>query len=172
MFRDLTEFFNKFLEKKYGTRLWHGLTRNASFIEAGFDFDVYDIFYRPTSEMTHAEPSRYVMRDPDDAWVFGWSDLKELRYLAGAYVSSYELLLVGMEQINRVLSLPFGNRLAACKKSLFGFAPKYEEALLSVKDGEGGIQQVGDRLPPVTAMSGLPRYAGGSHPPSLQSKNV
>src|ERR1039458_5753695 len=137
----------KHLEKKYGTRLWHGLTRKASFIEAGFDFDVYDIFYRPTSEMTHAEPSRYVMRDPDDAWVFGRSDLKELRYLAGAYVSSYELLLVGMEQINRVLSLPFGNRLAACKKSLFGFAPKYEEALLSVKDGEGGPILRGLKIP-------------------------
>jgi hypothetical protein len=43
-----------------------------------------------------------------------------------------------MEQINRALSLPFGDRLAACKKSLFGFVPKYKEALLSVKGGEGG----------------------------------
>lgn len=128
----------KDLEKKFAKKLWHGLTRKAAFIEAGFEFDVYDIFYRPMSEMIHAEPSLYVMRDHDDAWVFGRSDLKEIRYLAGAYVSSSDLLLVGMEQINQALSLPFGKRLAAYKKSLFEFVPKYKAALLSVKDGEGG----------------------------------
>jgi hypothetical protein len=130
--------FRVSLEKKFAKKLWHGLTRKAAFIEAGFDFDVYDIFYRPMSEMIHAEPSLYVMRDHDDAWVFGRSDLKEIRYLAGAYVSSSDLLLVGMEQINQGLSLPFGERLAANKKSFFEFVPKYKAALLSVKDGEGG----------------------------------
>jgi len=128
----------KQLEKKFGKKLWHGLTRRAALIEAGFDFDVYDTFYRPTSEMTHAEPSRYVMRDDNDVWVFGRSDLKEIRYLAGAYVSSLLNLRVGLEQINQALSLPFGERLAACKTSLFEFVPKYREALLNVKDGEGG----------------------------------
>ncbi len=124
------------LEEKFGRKPWHSMTRKAAFIEAGFIFDTYDIFYRPTSEMAHAEPSRYVMRDNNDAWVFGRSDLKEARWLAGAYVSSYDLLLIGMEQINLVLNLPFGERIAACKKSLFDFAPKYKEVLLNMKDGE------------------------------------
>jgi len=84
----------KDLERKFAKKLWHGLTRKAAFIEAGFDYDVYDIFYRPTSEMAHAEPSLYVMRNDNDAWVFGRSDLKEIRYLAGAYVSSSDFLLV------------------------------------------------------------------------------
>jgi len=123
---------HKHLERKYGKRLWHGLTRKDAFAEAGYVF-IYDGFYRPTSEMAHAEPSRYVMRDNNDAWVFGRMDVKEARYLCGAYMSSYELLLVGMEQINQTLGLPFGERLAACKKSLFEFVPKYKEALLNME---------------------------------------
>jgi len=123
------------LKAKFGKRLWHGLTRKAAFAEAGF-VDTYDDFYRPTSEMAHAEPSRYVMRDNKDAWVFGRSDLKEARYLCGAYLSSYSLLLAGMEQINQAFDLQFGERLAACKKSLYEFAPQYKEALLSIEKGK------------------------------------
>jgi hypothetical protein len=119
----------KHLEAKYGKRLWHGLTRKAAFAEAGYDFHIYDDFYRPTSEMAHAEPSRYVMRDDNNAWVFGRMDVKEAIYLCGAYVSSYSLLLTGMEQINQALGLPFGERLAACKKSIFEFVPHYKEAV-------------------------------------------
>lgn len=53
-----------------------------------------------------------------------------------ARVSSSDFLLVGVEQINHALSLPFGRRPAAYKKSFLEFVPKYKEALLSVKDGE------------------------------------
>lgn len=130
----------KLLEKKWRKKIWHGLTRKAAFMEAGFDFDVYDIFYRPTSEMAHAEPSRYVMRGPNDAWIFGRMSLKEMRYLAGAYVSGSQLLLVGLEQINRALVLSLGDRLAAYKKSLHGFLPEYKKALLHMEvDGRSAF---------------------------------
>ena len=73
------------------------------------------------------------MRDENDAWVFGRMDIKEARHLCGACVSSYDLFLIGMDQINQAFGLVFGERLAACKKSLFEFAPKYKVALLSTE---------------------------------------
>lgn len=142
----------KDLEKKFGRKLWHGLTRRAAFVEAGFDFDIYESFYQPTSEMAHAEPSWYVMRDNNDAWVFGRSDLIEARYLAGAYVSSSLLFCVGLDQINQALGLQFGERLAAYKRSLFEFMPKYKEALENAKDDKGALVRSGLK----TAVKGLP----------------
>ncbi len=118
------------LERKFRRRLWHGMTREASFVEAGFDPSIYDGFYRPTSAFAHGEPSRYVMQDQNDEWVFGRSDDKEARYLAGALASSTSLLLEALEQINQTLSLPFSERLKAFKQPFLAFVRTFSEALL------------------------------------------
>lgn len=120
------------LHRKFGKKPWHGMTRRDSLKEAGFDFNTYDTFYRPTSEFTHADPSRYIFRhELTDEWIFGRSNKKEAIYNVGAYVSSTDLLLVGMEQINRALDLAFDERLKAFKEMLFEFVPKYRESVLA-----------------------------------------
>jgi len=106
------------------------MMRKASFMEAGYDPSVYNDFYSPTSEFAHGEPSRYVMRNPNDEWVFGRSDEKESRYLIGAFVSSTGILLEALERINQTLSLPFSERLNTFKKPLFAFVLKWREGEL------------------------------------------
>ena len=118
------------LAQKFRRKLWHGLTRRDSFVEAGFEPSLYDDFYRPTSEFAHGEPSRYVMRDHNDEWVFGRSDKKEGRYLIGSLASSTCLVLQAWEALNETLGLTYGGRLTAFKQPFFSFALKYRDAFL------------------------------------------
>lgn len=124
------------LEKRFRYKLWHGMTRREALNDAGYIFerdpDMYDEFFRPTSDFVHSDPSRFLMRDLNDEWILGRSDKKEAVYLLGAYMSSTSLLLTGMEQINRVLGLQFGDRLAAFKSTLFEFIPKYKAAVFKL----------------------------------------
>jgi hypothetical protein len=120
------------LERKFRNKAWHGFKRSAAFMEAGFDFDLYDAFYRPMSEMTHGEPFIYLMLDPSDELILGRSDLKEARYLAGAVVSSSSLLLHALRRINQLLGLQFGERLEAIYQSFLKFGPVYKDFIMSM----------------------------------------
>lgn len=120
------------LHKKFGRTAWHGMTRSAAIKEAGFISDMYDIFYWPTSAFIHADPSRYVMRNLNDEWVFGRSDVKEAVFLLGAFVSSTQILSEALGQLNQIFSLPFAARLETFKTKLYEFALKYRDAVLAV----------------------------------------
>lgn len=119
------------LHRKFAKKPWYGMTRRAALIEAGFDSHIYDGFYRSTSNFIHADPSRYVMRNLNDEWVFGRSNKKEAVYLFGAFASSTSLLLIASEQINSIFELHFEERLEKFKKKFFEFAPKYREEVLA-----------------------------------------
>jgi hypothetical protein len=123
------------LEKRFGSKQWYGMTRREALKEAGFNHDpsdMYDTFFRPTSDFIHSDPSRFLMMNLNDEWIFGRSDKKEAVYLLGAYASSTSLLLTGMEQINLAFDLEFGDRLAAFKEDFFEFVPKYRAAALKL----------------------------------------
>ncbi len=117
------------LDLKFRNKVWHGFKKRTALIEAGFDGCVYDSFYRPTSEMAHGEPHAYVMRNDNDEWIFGRSDLREARYRAGAFVSSSFFLMTALRQINRALGLSLGSRIEAFATTLYEFSPEYRELM-------------------------------------------